>query len=78
MLAAEKGNLEVVKYLMETGMKNKRLIKGLSNGIGDALIRAAKNGNLEVVKYLMEIGMKNERLIEGLSKRNRRCTSVGS
>ena len=35
--AAKNGNLEVLKYLMETGMKNERLIKGLSSGIGDAL-----------------------------------------
>ena len=27
----------IVKYLMETGMKNERLIEGLSSGIGDAL-----------------------------------------
>ena len=38
MWAAEKGNLDVVKYLMEIGMKNERLIEGLSSGMGDALI----------------------------------------
>ena len=59
----------MIKYLMETGMKNERLIEGLSSRIGDAIMLAAKNGNLDIVKYLMETGMKNERLIEGLSSR---------
>ena len=41
MWAANNGHLEIVKYLMETGMKDERLIEGLSNRIGDALRWAA-------------------------------------
>ena len=52
--AAENGNLEIVKHLMETGMKDERLIEGLSGGIGDALIQAANNGTFRGSKVLDE------------------------
>ena len=38
MWAASNGHLEIVKYLMETGMKDEILIEGLSSRIGDALV----------------------------------------
>ena len=40
----------------------RKLIKGLSRGIGDALVWAATNGKLDIIKYLMETGMKNEKI----------------
>ena len=44
--ASEKGQLEVVKYLVEIGVD-------IDN---DALVRASQNGHLAVVKYLVEQG----------------------
>ena len=48
--AIEKGNLEIVKYLVENGADIK------DNDSNTALTVASRNGNLEVVKYLVENG----------------------
>lgn len=52
MRAAENGNLEIVKYLIEH-----RANVNLHNWAREtALMFAARNGHLDVVKYLIEVG----------------------
>ena len=48
-------------------MKDKRLIKGLSSRIGDALVWAANNGKFRYSKVLDGDRNEDERLIEELS-----------
>ena len=50
--AGEKGNLEMVKYLVSNGAD----IKAKNNKDGTALMWAAKSGNIETVKYLVSNG----------------------
>jgi ankyrin repeat protein len=51
--AAEKGHLDVVKYLVEEKGAD---IKAAANNGNTPLYRAARYGNLDVVKYLVEKG----------------------
>ncbi|CAG9466323.1 unnamed protein product [Pedinophyceae sp. YPF-701] len=51
--AAETGNLEIVRYLVENGAD----VNALDNDDETALHEAAEDGHLEVVKYLIAVGV---------------------
>ena len=52
-VAWDKGNLQLVKYMIECGCDKE--VRGTMNG-DTPLIRAARNGHLEIVKYLVSVG----------------------
>lgn len=53
MIACEKGNLEIVKYLLSKNASMLDLKKQKKN----ALIRATLNGHIHVVSYLLKFGI---------------------
>ena len=56
--AAIGGNLGMVKQLIEAGIRDAKLIEGLSGGVGYASDRATKYGYWEIVKCLIDAGVK--------------------
>jgi len=55
--AAWRGNLSIVKYLLENGFT------AINENISESILFAAESNHLEVVKYLYENGFRHEKAI---------------
>ena len=53
-IAADNGNIEMVKFLMNNGLRNE-----LSVGNYMILLNSVRSGNIEMVKYIMKLSTKN-------------------
>jgi len=60
--ACEKGNEEIVKYLLERGAD----VNQVNNDNVTPLGKTCWNGNEALVKYLIEYGVNNDQLRDGL------------